>query len=340
MDSLTQAGLGAAVAGVVMPRLGRRALVLGAALGTLPDLDVLIDYGDAVANFTRHRGFSHSLPVLTGVATLFAWLASRWRRSRQIATFGHWWALFALCLLTHPILDAFTTYGTQLLWPLPMKPVSWDNLSIIDPAYTLPLLIGVIAFAMRPTRHRLLAAMLALSCVYIVFSFAAQAYVASRVNAALADRGLADAPVLIQPAPLTTLLWRVTVVADDHALEGWVSLFDGDAPVELDPWPLGARWREIAMAMPDGRRLAWFCGPFLRYRVQRTASGEELLATDIRLLVPGAHPFVFAIAQRGADGGWQAMRGERRANDSIDVATLKRLASRIVSPAVEPVPAP
>ena len=81
MDSVTQAVLGAAVGGAIAPAGQRRkALLVGAALGTLPDLDVVIDYGDAVANFTYHRGFSHSLFVLPPFALLL-WLALR-----------RWWA--------------------------------------------------------------------------------------------------------------------------------------------------------------------------------------------------------------------------------------------------------
>lgn len=80
MDSLTQAVLGASVQGALLGRWqGRKALLYGALLGTLPDLDVLIDYGDAVANMTRHRGFSHSLFVLTGFSLLLAWLLRGFR---------------------------------------------------------------------------------------------------------------------------------------------------------------------------------------------------------------------------------------------------------------------
>lgn len=76
MDSLTQAALGAALGGAVLGRrLGRKSLLAGAVVGSLPDLDVLIDYGDAVANVTYHRGFSHSLFVLTGLSLVLAGLA-------------------------------------------------------------------------------------------------------------------------------------------------------------------------------------------------------------------------------------------------------------------------
>ena len=72
MDSITQAALGATIAGAVAGKsLGRSALVAGAVLGTLPDLDVVIDYGTAVANFTQHRGFSHSLLILVPLVHTF-----------------------------------------------------------------------------------------------------------------------------------------------------------------------------------------------------------------------------------------------------------------------------
>lgn len=91
MDSITQAALGAAVGGAVLgKRLGRKAIVIGALLGTLPDLDVALDYGDAIANVTEHRGFSHSLFVLTGLATLLAVLCARFAPARDISL-GRWW---------------------------------------------------------------------------------------------------------------------------------------------------------------------------------------------------------------------------------------------------------
>ena len=81
MDSITQAALGASLAGAVAGKtLGRSALLVGAVLGTLPDLDVIIDYGTAVANFTQHRGFSHSLFVLLPLSVLLAFALHRWRQ--------------------------------------------------------------------------------------------------------------------------------------------------------------------------------------------------------------------------------------------------------------------
>ena len=112
MDSLTQAVLSASIAGAVAPAGQRRkALLVGAALGTLPDLDVVIDYGDAVRNFTNHRSFSHSLIVLATFSVLLWLLLRRWWAPVREAPL-RWLAVISLALLTHPLLDAHTAYGT------------------------------------------------------------------------------------------------------------------------------------------------------------------------------------------------------------------------------------
>ena len=144
MDSLSQLVLGAACGIAVM---GRRTAVWKAALwggiaGTLPDLDVLYDYGDAVSNMTFHRSASHSLIVLTLCAPLLAVLPAWLHKGR--ALFKHWLLAMWLALVTHPLLDNFTIYGTQLLWPLTEHPFGIGSMFIVDPIYTLPLLMGVI----------------------------------------------------------------------------------------------------------------------------------------------------------------------------------------------------
>src|SRR5690606_8928769 len=80
LDSITQAALGAGIAGAMLGRrLGRKALIAGAVLGTLPDLDILIGYGDPLSQMINHRGFSHSVFVLTALSALLTWLVHRWR---------------------------------------------------------------------------------------------------------------------------------------------------------------------------------------------------------------------------------------------------------------------
>ena len=136
MDSLTQAALGGAVTYAVLgPTLGKRAAIYGMALGTLPDLDVLIDFGGPIENMTHHRGFSHSFLVQTAVSPILAWLFSHKRGKREVS-FRQWSVAIFLCFITHSLADFFTVYGTQLLWPLTDHPFAHAILFIIDPAYT------------------------------------------------------------------------------------------------------------------------------------------------------------------------------------------------------------
>ncbi|MGR2740406.1 metal-dependent hydrolase [Billgrantia sp. Q4P2] len=333
MDTLTQAALGAAVGGTVLGRrLGRKAVLIGAALGTLPDLDVFLDYGDAVANITEHRGFSHSLFVLTGLGTLLALLARHFAPARDIS-FGRWWAYFVLCLVTHPLLDVLTTYGTQIWWPLDVRPSAWPVVFIIDPLYTLPLLVGI-GFAMATGNGlRGPAWGLGLSCAYLAFAMAAKGVVEYRLAPLLAERGLQEAPRLVQPTPFNTLLWRVTIIDGDRHHETLVGLLDGGRAPVVETFSRGAELEPIALALEKGRRLDWFAGPYLRYEALEMNGRETLVATDLRLGFPGFFAFSYALAVRDEEA-WQPLEvTERVAPDSrAGLETLGQLGARILTP--------
>src|SRR5690606_10156653 len=185
MDSLTQAVLGAGIQGAMLGRFqGRKALLAGAALATLPDLDVIIDYGDPISGMINHRGFSHSLFVLTLLACLLTWLIRRWRPSPLYSS-GRLFLTLWLVLITHPLLDAFTSYGTQLWWPLTPTPTAWASLFIVDPYFTVPLLVVVLIGLVVGKRWRMQPAFcwaLAWCGVYLAMSLAAKYTVEARVQ--------------------------------------------------------------------------------------------------------------------------------------------------------------
>lgn len=291
MDSITQAALGATLAGAVAGKtLGRSALLTGAVLGTLPDLDVVIDYGTAVANFTQHRGFSHSLFVLAPLAVALAWLLWRWK---PLLSFQRWLALTGLILITHPLLDAFTTYGTQLFWPFG-PPVAISSVFIIDPLYTLPLLGGCLFFLVRPPARSAVVAGLVVSTLYLGWSVLAQQVITQRVQSALAEAGLGSPELLVQPMPFNTLLWRATALQGDQRVEIVTGFLDGDAPLNLEHFPRRPDLAAAVSDLPEAQRLEWFTRGFLDY----DQVGDQITATDIRLGIPGAHPFTFVLATR------------------------------------------
>ena len=297
MDSLTQAALGAGVAAMCVPPGHRRkALIAGAMLGTLPDLDVLIDYGDPVSNFTYHRGFSHSLFVLPAVAVaIWRLLRSTWRPVGEAPR--AWLLAILLALGTHPLLDAHTAYGTQLLWPLTSPPVMWSTLFIIDPLFTLPLVVGTIAAAIRPQLRRVLPVAIALSLLYLGWSWVAKSVVETHVRDTLVLNGISPQGVFTVPAPFNTLLWRVVVLTEGGYLEGFDSLLIDEGPIQFQAFDSGRQALDEAAGIPAVRRLRWFSHGFLRAGVE----DQQLVMTDLRMGQEPRYVFRFVVARRNRD---------------------------------------
>ena len=326
MDSITQAVLGATIQGALLGRWqGRKALLYGAMLGTLPDLDVVIDYGDAVADMTYHRGFSHSLFVLTGVALLLTWLTRRFRHNPGYSSQRLFLTVW-LVLLTHPLLDAFTSYGTQLFWPLMPTPTAWSSIFIIDPLYSVPLIGAVIAgllFGLHGKTPRAPVIALALSTLYLGSTLVGKAMAEQRVHDQLAAQGIQAEAVFSTPTPFNSLLWRVIVLDGEDYHEALVGWFD-DAPPTLERIPRSTHLAAALVDSPAHARLAWFTGGILRY----DQLGDQLVVTDIRLGMTGFHPFRFAFATL-RDGQWQPIDYiERMPAERGDRERLKLLWSR------------
>jgi inner membrane protein len=296
MDSLSQLALGAAVGVAVMGRRTAvwKAALWGGACGTLPDLDALIDFGDAVRNMTYHRAESHALFWLTLASAPLAWLVSRLHGDAKL--FKRWWLATWLVLVTHPLLDTFTVYGTQLLLPFRDHPFGIGSVFIIDPLYTVPLLVGLfVALLLRQHRGlRWNAAGLALSTLYLGWSVAAQQHVEGVVKESLATTGIATDKVLVTPTPFNTVLWRVVVMRGDHYQEGFYSLLDRERKIRFDAFPNDvALYRQLRDEWAVAR-MAWFTKGFFALRER---DGRAIL-TDLRMGQEPDYVFSFVLAQR------------------------------------------
>ncbi len=308
MDSITHLFLGGAIAAAIVPAKHRRAALLaGAALNTLPDLDSLfiaLSTDDPVSLMTVHRSFSHSLFVLPLLGWLIWWLCKR--RGKRVAESPlRWFWAIQLTLLAHPLLDAFTVYGTQLLWPLHTPPVMWSSLFIIDPVYTVWMLLGCVVawFAReRVLAQRALLAGLMLSTAYLGWSLLAKSMVDREADRALAAMGLADAPRFSVPMPLNTLLWRVVAMTPDGYAIGDRSLVADRGPMQFQAHGSNVRALADAGDIPAVRELAWFNHGFMRARVV----AGELVLSDLRMGLEPDYNFNFAVAAREG-GRWRSM---------------------------------
>ncbi len=299
MDSLTQAVLGAGISLALLGRrVGpRRAAVIGAVLGTLPDLDVLVPFANPVDELVLHRGASHSL-VVHVVSTpvlgeLLRWLIADLRERRWRA----WLTVFA-CLATHALLDAMTVYGTQLLWPLSTYPFGLGSVFIVDPLYTLPLLVvtvwALLARGWSRPLGRATATALVLSTAYLGWSTLAQRRALDRAETALAAWGLGSERTLATPTPFNTLFWRVIAVDGERYHNVYVPLLGNGVVVEShDRGPVC-----VLAGLPEAQRLAAFSKGF--FRVERL--GDRLAVADLRMGLTPAYVFRFVVAAIGPDG--------------------------------------
>lgn len=328
MDSLTHIALGATITGTMLGRAhGRKAYIAGAILATLPDLDVFIRHGNPVMAMVSHRGFSHSLLTLTILAVLLAWLFRRWRPSPSYG--GAWlFAAIWITLVTHPLLDAFTSYGTQLFWPWRPTPSAWSTIFIIDPLFTLPPLVALVAgLVAGSTRRTLRIAHWALGlCVaYLALSVGAKLTVEHRVRDQLQRQGVTIQSMFSTPEPFSILLWRVLArTPNDHVIEAISGVFDS-RPAETLSQPLNTALPRGLPDLPSLNALRWQTGGWLRYDVV----DNQLVVTDLRMgLAAGLYSFRFRVAQRDSQGQWHAVPptrwGSRHGSASLPIV-LRRI---------------
>jgi len=312
MDTVTQSVLGAAVGQALYGhRLGRRAAFWGAVGGLVPDLDMFATVAmGAWGEFLYHRGPTHSLlfgPVVAPLLGYAVWRAHDRKRRRELdlgrpippehpgqpAQRRAWIGLFFWCLITHPLLDWFTTYGTQLMWPLSTHRFALNGIAIIDPAYTLILTAAlVVGWRARPRLGRIAATLaLCLSTGYLLAGWWLNHEAESVVRRQLDAEGVARADVRCYPTLLQVLLRRAVVVTPDEVRVGTYTF--------LEPGPV--RWQAFTperhplvndlLATPLGRVFRWFAMGKVAARVREVPGGGfEVEVDDLRYGYPGGPP--------------------------------------------------
>lgn len=238
MDSLTQIVLGAAVGEAVLgKKIGNKAMLYGAIAGTIPDLDVFVNsFTDTVSALEIHRGVTHSILFSIFFAPIFGWLVSRFERYKNVKD---WSWLFFWCLLTHPLLDAFTTWGTQLFWPLNIR-VAFKTIFVIDPLYTVPFMVFLILamFQNRTSKKRRFYNNMGLvfSTGYLAITLLLKWYTYTKFEEALKEQDIAYTQIDTRPSPMNTILWSANVATEDAFLIGSYSLFDSQ-PIVFNSYP-------------------------------------------------------------------------------------------------------
>jgi len=207
MDVLTQGLVGGVLAQSLAAKNEKTvATLVGVVAGLLADADILIrSSADPLLNIEYHRHFSHSLvfiPVGAAIAMLLLWPFVRRHLSGK--------RLYLFCLAGFSmsgVLDACTSYGTHLFWPFSDERVALNIISIVDPVFTLILLVTLVA-GLRVGHRKVAFTGLALCAMYLGMGFV-QLQRAEQVAGDLRERrGHLAVQSVVKPTLANLVLWR------------------------------------------------------------------------------------------------------------------------------------
>ncbi|MBQ0734219.1 metal-dependent hydrolase [Aquimarina celericrescens] len=333
MDSLTQIVLGAAVGEAVLgKKVGNKAMLWGAVAGTIPDLDVVSKlFVDTVTANELHRGFSHSILFSILAAPLLGWLISKLYKNKE-ADWKDWTKLMFLGLFTHPVLDAFTTWGTQLFWPLDYK-IAINNIFVVDPLYTVPFLVFVIIamFYKRthPKRKRYNSYGLYVSSSYLLITLMLQQSAKANFSTSLENQHIQYNEIQTRPTPLNSVLWTANIETQDSFLIGYYSLLDEDDHIDFSEFPKNHHLLAGMKEDPLIPRLIKLTEGW--YTIEKT--NNKIFFNDLRFgllgIGPEANRFVFSYELYYDNNG--ELTAKERERDMDDASPLlKKLFNRVL----------
>jgi inner membrane protein len=297
MDTITQMLFGATVAQAgFRRRLGRRAMAAGALVALVPDLDIAAGWiGGPFVNWVHHRGLTHSILFGPVAGILLGWLIWRWhcwRFGRDDDLAGGdarraWMWLAVIALMTHPIIDAFTSYGTQLLYPLTTTRFAINAMPIIDPIYSLALvaalLVGIFARNRASLAQDAAAAALIFISAYTLLAWA----INDRVEAIARAEIDGPAEVTAYPTLFQPVLRRVVVEVPGAVLVGFHSVL-GSGPIQWERFERAQSPAIEAVAeTPEGRIFRWFSMDNVYWQVEEENGETRVRGLDYRYGLPG-----------------------------------------------------
>ncbi len=288
MDSITQGVLGAAIGEAILGKeIGNNGLILGAVVATVPDLDVVLYlFYDKFDMLSIHRGFSHSIAfsilgalLITFVLSKIKWLQKT--RFRMLLLFT--W----LCLFTHILLDTFTAYGTQLFLPFSNSRLGFDSINVVDPVYTIPLIIGLVlsirVSKSQDKRSKFNNYGLLISSLYLLFTLINKEIVKTDVSTRLAKQNIEYNSLLTMPVGIANINWYGVAKGRDSIFMLKYSMLSNEDH-SIESFPINEEYlNQIDKKVAD--KMRWFAKGF--YTVEKENGKIRIynLQVDMRGIV-------------------------------------------------------
>lgn len=333
MDSLTQIVLGAGVAELTLgKKIGNKAILWGAIAGTIPDLDVLANrFTDTVSAIEMHRGVTHSLVFCLLLAPLLGFLVPKLYNKKE-ASFKEWTVMFFIALVTHPLLDAHTTWGTQFFWPLDLR-LAYKNIFVIDPMYTLPflvcLLLGIRYNRRHPRRRFWAKTGVVISSTYLFITLGVKWYMHSVFSTELKRQNISYNAISTKPMPFTTLLWAANVNTEKKFLIGYYSFFDANTQIAFRSIPKN---HDLAKELPNHTELNRLANISEGWYTLTKGSNSSLIFNDLRFGLLSVDPkeerFAFSYTLQPKDSTTIVQEVPKNKKDAPKL--LKDLFARII----------
>ena len=331
MDSLTQIVLGAACGEIALGRkIGNKALLFGAIGGTIPDLDVILGsmfFDNSIDELLFHRGFMHSFvfaflsPFIFGSLTFNLYNLGKRKNTTLLKD---WILLYFLSIFTHPILDSFTPYGTELFNPFTHYRVAFNTIAVADPLYTFPFLfclIMVMCFK-RNHKRRLYWNKLGIyiSSVYLLLTVANKFYMDTVFEKSFTENSKDIQRFSTQPTILNNILWYgIAETKTDYKI-GYYSLLDTQKKVDTIV-SITKNHKLLNMSNPDLQQLSWFSNRY--YNLNPIYNSTMIRYDDLRYpLVNFKDPNstgVFSFELEKNNNRWEINRFSESTQKDIDI---------------------
>lgn len=283
MDSITQITLGAAVGEAFAgKKVKYKAAAWGAFLGTLPDLDVLANpFLDSVNQLYFHRGMSHSVLFCLLAAPLIGWAINKFHTKDNLG-WKVWTKLAFWVFITHILIDLATTYGTQILYPLTNRPYTLDSVFIIDPLFTLPVILGLITALLLKGRSDTGSAInkagLAIGAAYLVWGWGIKSHINAVFEENFNHQHGYHHEMKTTPNGPSTFLWNAYIIKSDTVYQSVYSIFDEEKTVNFEAIPRNSHLIEPYINDRGVETLLWFSRGY--YTVQK--ENDNLVFYDLR----------------------------------------------------------
>ena len=281
MDPLSQGTVGAAFAQSVANKNNIFKIgFIGFLAGLTPDLDVLIKSStDPILSLEYHRQFTHSLFFIPFGSLIFAILIFPLVKSSLSLKTVYFASLLGYS--THGLLDACTSYGTQLFWPFSNERVSWNNISIVDPLFTIPILI-LLGVAIKTKKKIFSFFGIGWIIFYLSIGFVQYERALSAAIELASKRGHSAERLTLKPSFGNLILWK--------SIYKYKETFYVDAirTAQSSTWCLGETIRVFdykyhlpdldkeSQQKKDIERFRWFSQDYLGY------DKEKKIVTDVR----------------------------------------------------------